>query len=103
MTEIKKKVKLELVGLDGNAFALMGAFKKAAREQGWSKEEIDAVLDPLKLGDYNNLLCGLIENTESPELSSDDDDDDDEDDEDDDDDDEDDDEDEDEDEEDDQG
>ena len=37
-----KKVKLELVGLDGNAFFLMGAFSRAARRQGWSQPEINA-------------------------------------------------------------
>ncbi len=29
-----KTVKLTLVGLDGNAFSLMGAFQKAAKRQG---------------------------------------------------------------------
>ena len=35
-----KKVKLELVGLDGNAFTLMGAFKRQAERERWAKEEI---------------------------------------------------------------
>ena len=60
-----KKVKLELVGLDGNAFALMGAFQKAARRQGWTPEEITKVLDDARSGDYNHLLCVLMDNTES--------------------------------------
>lgn len=38
---VDKKVSLRLVGLDGNCFALLGAFAKAARHQGWSKQEID--------------------------------------------------------------
>jgi hypothetical protein len=60
----KKKVKLKLVGLDGNAFALMGAFSNAARKQGWSKPEIDTVLDAAMSGDYNNLLRVLSAHTE---------------------------------------
>ena len=51
-----KKVELDLVGVDGNAFAVMGAFRKAARRQGWSKEEIDGVLAEARNGDYNHLL-----------------------------------------------
>ena len=59
------KVKLTLVGLDGNAFSLMGAFKRAARKQGWAAEEIDAVLADCMSGDYDHLLCTLMENTTS--------------------------------------
>jgi hypothetical protein len=66
MATTTKKVKLELVGLDGNAFALMGAFQRAARRQGWSKDEIDKVLEECQSSDYNHLLATLIENTESP-------------------------------------
>lgn len=36
--DFDKKVTLELVGLDGNAFALMGAFAKRAKREGWEKE-----------------------------------------------------------------
>ena len=32
------RVTMNLVGLDGNAFALMGAFQKNARRQGWTQE-----------------------------------------------------------------
>lgn len=59
----KKKVKLTLVGLDGNAFVLMGAFTNAARRQGWSKSEIDEVIDQCMSSDYNNLLRVLMANT----------------------------------------
>lgn len=56
---VSKKVRLNLVGLDGNAFALMGAWQRQARKEGWSKEEIDEVLNDARSGDYNNLLCVL--------------------------------------------
>jgi hypothetical protein len=69
----KNKVKLELVGLDGNAYFLMGAFQRAARQQGWTKEEIKVVLDDCMSGDYNHLLSVLMDNTESPEMDEDDD------------------------------
>lgn len=63
----KKKVKLELVGLDGNAFGLMGAFSRQAKSEGWTREEINAVLDDAKNGDYDNLLRVLIDHCESPD------------------------------------
>ena len=61
---MKKTVKLTLVDLDGNAFALMGAFQQAARHQGWTAEEIKAVLDECMSGDYNQLLRTLMAHTE---------------------------------------
>lgn len=62
-----KKVKLTLVGLDGNAFNLLGAFSRAARRQGWNAEEISKVLETAKAGDYDHLLRTLIEHTEPVE------------------------------------
>jgi hypothetical protein len=59
-----KTVVLTLVGLDGNAFSLMGAFSQAARQQGWTKNEIDIVLNECMKGDYNHLLRTLIVHTE---------------------------------------
>jgi hypothetical protein len=62
-----KKVKMSLVGVDGNAFMLMGLFSKNARHQGWNKEEIDVVLKECMSGDYNHLLCTLMDNIEEEE------------------------------------
>ena len=59
-----KKVTLNLVGLDGNAFALIGAFARQARNEGWSGEEINAVTEKASSGDYNNLLCVLMDHTQ---------------------------------------
>lgn len=56
------EVVLELVGMDGNAFAVMGAFKKAARKQGYKNDEIDKVLDEAMNGDYNHLLQTIMKN-----------------------------------------
>ena len=41
----EKKVEGTLVGVDGNAFALMGHWSRQARRQGWSSEDIEKVLD----------------------------------------------------------
>lgn len=55
----QKTVKLNLVGVDGNAFSIMGNFQKAARRQGWTKEEIDQVINEATSGDYNHLLATI--------------------------------------------
>jgi len=64
---MNKKVKLNLVGLNGNAFALMGAFQKQAQREKWTKDEIKAVLDKCTSGDYDNLIVTLWEHCESDE------------------------------------
>lgn len=46
-----------LIGVDGNAFSVMGYVAKAMRECHKSKEEIDAYYKDAMSGDYNNLLC----------------------------------------------
>lgn len=75
-----KKVKLNLIGLEGNAFSLMGAFQKQARNEKWTPDEIKAVLDECQSGDYNHLLatlnnvCDMSEDFDSPDEQEDEDD-----------------------------
>lgn len=70
----QQKVKLDLTGIDGNAFAIMGAFQKAARRQGWPKDQIKEVLDEATSGDYDHLLATIQSNVndghedEEPEI-----------------------------------
>ncbi len=61
------KVKMQLDGLDGNAFALMGAFSRNASRQGWTSDEIDTVLTECRSGDYDHLLCTLMDNIDDDE------------------------------------
>lgn len=65
--ETCKKVTLKLVGLDGNAFALMGAFQRQARAEGWDQTEINEVLDECKSGDYSHLLVTLMDHCQEPD------------------------------------
>lgn len=60
---VNKKIDLELEGLDGNVFSLMGAFQKQAQREDWTAEEIKEVLDEAKSGDYDHLLQTLIAHT----------------------------------------
>lgn len=69
---MNKKVTLELVGLDGNAFSIMGAFRRQAQKENWINDEIQSVLDEAMSGDYNHLLCTIMKYCESPEHDEDD-------------------------------
>lgn len=53
---INKTVNLDLVGVNGNAFAIMGVFQRQARREEWTQDEIKQVLDEAKSKDYNYLL-----------------------------------------------
>jgi len=58
MTTIKyPKIKVTLVGGDGNAFAILGKVMKALQCAGVAKEEINAFLKEAKSGDYDHLLA----------------------------------------------
>jgi hypothetical protein len=61
MQIVNKKVRLRLVGIDGNAFSLMGAWKNQAMREKWTKEEMASVLDECMSSDYSNLLNTLSE------------------------------------------
>lgn len=47
---------VNLIGQDGNAFAILGACTKAGRKAGWSKDQIDAFQSEATSGDYDNVL-----------------------------------------------
>jgi hypothetical protein len=70
---INKTVNLDLIGVDGNAHAIIGAFGKQAKIDGWSHQEIELVLEVALKSEYVNLLA-TIENhcqvkTEKSELN----------------------------------
>ena len=52
----KYNIDVQLTGIDGNAFAIMGAVSKALRENDVSKELIDKFQDECMSGDYDHLL-----------------------------------------------
>ena len=57
----KNKPTVELIGQDGNAFAIMGAVSKALRKEGADREYIDKYTDEATSGDYDNLLAVTME------------------------------------------
>jgi len=60
-----KKGKLDLAGLDGNAFAVIAAVRKALKRAGNSETTIDAVTAEMKASDYTHLIAVAGQVTES--------------------------------------
>lgn len=60
-------VPLDLTTVDGNAFMLIGAFRRAARRAGWSAADIERVQADATSGDYDHLLQVLIRHTTTEE------------------------------------
>lgn len=50
------KREIDLSGPEGNAFSLMGAARSWARQIGYEKEDIDALIERMMSADYENLL-----------------------------------------------
>lgn len=50
-------IEVELVGQDGNAFAILGRVQRAMRRAGVEKEVIDQYAEEATSGDYDHLLA----------------------------------------------
>ena len=50
------KPELELIGQDGNAFAIIGTAVRVAKRAGWSAERIEEFKSKATDGDYDHLL-----------------------------------------------
>ena len=57
------KVKIDWASVKNNAFAMLGAFRKAAQQQGVAQADIDRVIDDARSGDYEHLVNVLMRNT----------------------------------------
>jgi len=56
IVHMRGTVPLQLVGEDGNAFAIIGRFQKAAKSAGWTQDEIAQVRTDMTSADYQHLL-----------------------------------------------
>ena len=52
--------KYSLIGVDGNAFAIMGYTARALKREGL-RDKVDEMHTRATSGDYNNLLCTCME------------------------------------------
>ena len=60
--------KYNLVGIDGNAFSVMGYVRNAMRAEGFSREEIEDYTKDATSSDYNHLLavsCDMVDKCNS--------------------------------------
>lgn len=56
MTVQVNRPKYSLVGIDGNAFSVMGYVIESMRREKYTKQEIDEYKQEAQSSDYNNLL-----------------------------------------------
>jgi len=54
--DFKPRLKLDLDGPGGNAFAIMGICRQTARDAGWSPDRIEDFLNECKSSTYKHLL-----------------------------------------------
>ena len=59
---------LNLAGIDGNAFSIMGEWRKAAKKSNITSAEIDIVLKEAMSSDYNHLLATIMHHTTNPHV-----------------------------------
>lgn len=59
-----RRVKFDLESVDGNAYNILGGWRRAARKQGWEDEEIDMVTNLAKSGNYDHLLQTIMRYSE---------------------------------------
>lgn len=53
--------KYDLVGVDSNAYSIMGYVRRAMRMEHYSQEEVNNYIKDAKSGDYNHLLATSID------------------------------------------
>ena len=59
-----KTVDFDLSDCDGNAFAICGAWRTAARRQGWSNADIEKVTEEALSADYKHLVRVIDEHSD---------------------------------------
>lgn len=61
---VNKTVNLDLVGVDGNAYVLLATFKRQAKKENWSEQEIELVMEEAQSKDYDYLLSTILTHCE---------------------------------------
>ena len=66
MTDVRfPDVTVQLAGLDGNAFSILGRVSQALRRAGVDQAEIDAFMAEATRGDYDHLLQTVMATVET--------------------------------------
>lgn len=61
---VNKTIKLDLIGIDGNAHAIIAVFKRQALREGWTSDEVEQVLTEAKSFNYDHLLATILNHCE---------------------------------------
>ena len=61
MTQQTTRPRLQLVGTDGNAFAILGHAQRAAKRAGWTVEQWEAFRTDATSCNYDHLLATVLE------------------------------------------
>ena len=61
---METKERYSLIGIDRNAFAIMGYVQRAMRHEKFTKEEIDAYIKKATSSDYYHLIVVSMEQIE---------------------------------------
>lgn len=54
--DFDRKSEINLDGPEGNAYCLLGYASRFGEQLGWDREEIDAVLEDMRSGNYRYLV-----------------------------------------------
>lgn len=57
LIENNGKAEGTLIGVDGNAYAILGYTERQLKRASWPKEDIKQVMDTATSGDYNNVIA----------------------------------------------
>ena len=61
MTDIKyPEITVKIIGIDGNAFCILGICAREMKKHKLSQAEIDNFMAEATSGDYNHLLCTVM-------------------------------------------
>lgn len=67
---VNKKVSLKLAGVRWEAWFLTAAFRRQARDELWTEEEIDQVLSEAKSKDHEYLLATVGDHCVTPSAAA---------------------------------
>jgi len=57
-------LRVQLIGADGNAFALIGLVRRALRQAGYGEDFVRVFMDEATSGDYRHLLAVIADTVE---------------------------------------
>ena len=60
VTTMNNKIQFDIANCHRSASSIIDGWRRAARNQGWSEDDIEAVLAEAKSGDYDHLVQTIM-------------------------------------------